>query len=247
MIEVHNLCKNYGPLKAVDGVSFSVGKGEILGLLGTNGAGKSTIMRILTCFMPPSSGAVRISGFDVVEHPHEARARIGYLPESAPSYREMRVHRFLEFAAEVKGVGRRERKGAVEKVIEDLSLSSVARRVIGNLSRGYRQRVALGQALVGDPEVLILDEPTVGLDPAQVVETRALIQSMAGKRTVILSTHILPEVSLTCQKVVILHQGKQVAWGSPQHLSTAFEGALAGEATLEEVFMRAISGAGRER
>lgn len=223
MIEAEELTKHYGAVLAVDRVSFSVEQGQILGLLGTNGAGKSTIMRMLTCFFPPSSGTARVAGFDVRKSPIEARRRIGYLPESVPLYTEMRVRPFLRFVAEIKGLSGKDRDDAVERVIGEVGLEEMAKRLVGGLSRGYRQRVGLAQAMVGDPEVLILDEPTVGLDPSQVVGIRDLVRSLAEKRTVILSTHILPEVSVTCQKVVIIHQGRLMAWGDPAKMSTRFE------------------------
>jgi len=240
MIEVEHLCKQYGATRAVDDVSFSVGRGEILGLLGANGAGKTTIMRILTCFCPPTSGAARVAGFDVVTSSMDARRRIGYMPESVPLYRDMKVRPFLRFAAQIKGLSSARRDQAVEEAIGKAGLGRVAQRIVGNLSRGYRQRVGLAQAIVANPEILILDEPTAGLDPAQVVGFRELIRAMAGKTTIILSTHILPEVAVTCQKVVILHRGKVVAWGEPQHLHTKLKvsGRVAvtvGGASAEEI------------
>ncbi len=222
MIEVERISKRYGPSWAVRDVSFRVERGEILGLLGANGAGKTTIMRMLTGFIPPTEGAARIAGFDVVRQPLEARRRVGYLPESVPLYREMKVRPFLRFVADIKGLPSAAAPRAADQAIEELNLGAVANRIVGNLSRGYRQRVGIAQALVGDPEVVILDEPTVGLDPAQVVETRALIRGMTGRRAVVLSTHILPEVAATCGRVVILNRGAVVAWGDPRHLSAEF-------------------------
>ena len=213
MIEVQNLTKHYGTLTAIRDVSFSVAPGEIVGFLGPNGAGKSTAMRILACFMPASSGSARVAGFDVFRESMEVRKRIGYLPENVPLYTDMRVAPYLDFVAEVKGVGRAERRGRVAEVMERCLITDVQNRLIGKLSKGYRQRVGLAQAIVSDPGVLILDEPTIGLDPRQITEIRALIKSFAGKHTVILSTHILPEVSMVCGGVVIINKGSIVAQG----------------------------------
>jgi ABC-2 type transport system ATP-binding protein len=213
MIEVQSLTKHYGPVTAIRDVSFSVAPGAIVGFLGPNGAGKSTTMRILSCFMPASSGTARVAGYDVFRDSLEVRKRIGYLPESVPLYGEMRVASYLDFVAEVKGVGRSERRRRVAEVMERCLIADVQNRLIGKLSKGYRQRVGLAQAIVHDPEVLILDEPTIGLDPKQITEIRALIKSFAGKHTVILSTHILPEVSMVCGGVVIINNGAIVAQG----------------------------------
>src|SRR5882724_10440575 len=204
MIEVDHLTKSYGLVAAIRDVSFSVSPGQIVGFLGPNGAGKSTTMRILACFMPASSGAARVAGYDVFQQSMEVRRRIGYLPENVPLYTEMRVASYLEFVAEVKGVGRGERRRLV---------ADVQNRLIGKLSKGYRQRVGIAQAIVSDPEVLILDEPTIGLDPKQITEIRSLIKSLAGQHTVILSTHILPEVSMVCGAVIIINKGAIVAQG----------------------------------
>ncbi len=213
MIEVQALTKDYGPVTAIRDVSFSVAPGEIVGFLGPNGAGKSTTMRILACFMPASSGSARVAGFDVFRESLEVRKRIGYLPESVPLYTDLRVAPYLDFVAEVKGVGRAERRRRVAEVMERCLITDVQNRLIGKLSKGYRQRVGLAQAIISDPEVLILDEPTIGLDPRQITEIRALIKSFAGKHTVILSTHILPEVSMVCSGVVIINEGSIVAQG----------------------------------
>jgi ABC-2 type transport system ATP-binding protein len=213
MIEVQNLTKHYGPVTAIRDVSFSVTPGEIVGFLGPNGAGKSTTMRILSCFMPASGGTARVAGYDVFRESMEVRKRIGYLPESVPLYNEMRVAPYLDFVAEVKGVGRAERRRRVADTMERCLISDVQNRFIGTLSKGYRQRVGLAQAIVSDPHVLILDEPTIGLDPRQIAEIRALIKSLAGEHTVILSTHILPEVSMVCNSVVIINRGTIVAQG----------------------------------
>jgi ABC-2 type transport system ATP-binding protein len=208
MIEVEGLTKVFGGRPVVDGVTFAVRKGEILGFLGPNAAGKTTTMRILTGFIPPTSGRARVAGFDVQDDPIEVKRRIGYLPEHPPLYREMLVRPFLRFVATIRGVPRKEIKGKVDRAIERCGLSSVAGRLIGLLSKGFQQRVGLAQAILHDPEVLILDEPTVGLDPSQIREIRDLIKSFAGEHTVILSTHILPEVAMTCGRVLIIKEGK---------------------------------------
>jgi ABC-2 type transport system ATP-binding protein len=213
MIEVQNLTKSYGPIAAITDVSFGIERGDIVGFLGPNGAGKSTTMRILACFMPATSGRARVAGYDVFEQSMEVRRRIGYMPESVPLYTDMRVARYLDFVAEVKGVGRAERKRRVADVMDRCLIADMQNRLIGKLSKGYRQRVGLAQAIVSDPEVLILDEPTIGLDPKQITEIRALIKSLAGQHTVILSTHILPEVSMVCQGVIIINKGSIVAQG----------------------------------
>jgi ABC-2 type transport system ATP-binding protein len=213
MIEVQNLTKHYGPVTAIRDVSFSVTPGEIVGFLGPNGAGKSTTMRILSCFMPANGGTARVAGYDVFRDSMEVRKRIGYLPESVPLYNEMRVAPYLDFVAEVKGAGRAERRRQVADAMDRCLIADVQNRLIGTLSKGYRQRVGLAQAIVSDPHVLILDEPTIGLDPRQIAEIRALIKSLAGDHTVILSTHILPEVSMVCNSVVIINKGTIVAQG----------------------------------
>ena len=213
MIEVEHLTKNYGLVSAIRDVSFSVAPGQIVGFLGPNGAGKSTAMRILACFMPASSGAARVAGYDVFRESMEVRRRIGYLPESVPLYTDMRVAPYLDFVAEVKGVPRAERRRKVADVMDRCLVAEVQNRLIGKLSKGYRQRVGLAQAIVSDPEVLILDEPTIGLDPKQITEIRSLIKSLAGQHTVILSTHILPEVSILCDAVIIINKGAIVAQG----------------------------------
>jgi len=222
MIEVQNLTKHYGPLTAIRDVSFAVAPGEIVGFLGPNGAGKSTTMRILACFMPASTGSARVAGFDVFRESMEVRKRIGYLPESVPLYTDMRVAPYLDFVAEVKGVPRATRKKRVAEVMDRCLIADVQNRLIRNLSKGYRQRVGLAQAIVSDPHVLILDEPTIGLDPQQIAEIRSLIKSLAGEHTVILSTHILPEVSMVCSGVVIINRGSIVAQGPIDRLVEQF-------------------------
>jgi ABC-2 type transport system ATP-binding protein len=213
MIEVQNLTKHYGPVTAIRDVSFSVAPGAIVGFLGPNGAGKSTTMRILSCFMPASGGTATVAGYDVFRESMEVRRRIGYLPENVPLYGEMRVAPYLDFVAEVKGVPRGERRKRVADAMDRCGVADVQNGLIGKLSKGYRQRVGLAQAIVSDPQVLILDEPTIGLDPQQITEIRDLIKSLAGEHTVILSTHILPEVSMVCSAVVIINKGAVVAQG----------------------------------
>ncbi|HEU4371392.1 MAG TPA: ATP-binding cassette domain-containing protein [Methylomirabilota bacterium] len=222
MIEVQNLTKNYGPVTAIRDVTFNVAPGEIVGFLGPNGAGKSTTMRILACFMPASGGTARVAGFDVFRESMEVRRRIGYLPESVPLYGDMRVAPYLDFVAEVKGVPRSARKKRVAEVMDRCLIADVQNRLIRNLSKGYRQRVGLAQAIVSDPHVLILDEPTIGLDPRQIAEIRSLIKSLGGEHTVILSTHILPEVSMLCSGVVIINRGGIVAQGPIDRLVEQF-------------------------
>jgi len=224
MIEVTNISKLFGQVMAVKDVSFEVANGETLGFLGPNGAGKTTTMRILTGFFPPTSGTVRVGGKDVFEESLAVRRLIGYLPENVPVYGDMPVTDYLNFVAEVKGLGRAARKKAVGEAIENCGLEPVAGRMIRKVSKGFRQRVGLAQALVGDPDLLILDEPTIGLDPQQISEIRSLIKSFSGKKTIILSTHILPEVSMTCDRVVIIRDGRVVATGKPDELSAEMSG-----------------------
>jgi len=224
MIDVQQVTRFYGRVVAVDDVSFQVDKGEILGFLGPNAAGKTTTMRILTTYLPATSGTVKVAGFDVHEQSMEVRKRIGYLPENPPLYQEMRVRDFLDFVAKIKGVDPRERKKAVTETMGKTGIDNVSNRVIKKLSKGYKQRVGLAQALVHNPEVLILDEPTVGLDPKQIIEVRELIKSLAGTHTIILSTHILPEVSQTCERVVIINKGRVVAEDTPENLTTKLAG-----------------------
>jgi len=219
MIKVENLTKTYGQQRAVDDISFSVDRGEVLGFLGPNGAGKTTLMRILTCFFPPTSGKASVAGYDCFADSLEVRTRIGYLPERVPLYEDMTVKDYLAFVAGIKGTAARDIKVEVARTMADCNIDSVANKLIHDLSRGYRQRVGLAQALVNDPDILILDEPTVGLDPKQIKEIRKLIKELAGKRTVILSTHILPEVSMICGRVIIINDGKLVANDTPENLT----------------------------
>jgi ABC-2 type transport system ATP-binding protein len=222
MIQVEHLTKRYGPVTAIQDVSFQVDKGLIVGFLGPNGAGKSTTMKILSCFMPATDGTARVAGYDVFSQSMEVRRRIGYMPENAPLYSDLPVAAYLDFVAEIKGVGRATRRARVAEVMERCFVADMRDRLIGRLSKGYRQRVGLAQALLGDPEVLILDEPTIGLDPRQITEIRALIRSLAGQHTVILSTHILPEVSMVCDGVVIINRGRIVAQGTQSELVAQF-------------------------
>jgi ABC-2 type transport system ATP-binding protein len=224
MIEVQQLTKRYGPTLAVSDVSFEVRKGEVLGFLGPNGAGKTTTMRVITGYLPPSSGRVTVAGRDVVEESLEARKHVGYLPENPPVYTDMRVNEYLAFVGRIKGVSRRELRSRVREASERCAITDVQSRQIGKLSRGYRQRVGLAQALIHNPDVLVLDEPTAGLDPKQIIETRELIRRLSGQHTVVLSTHILPEVSKTCDRVVVINAGKVVAVGTPEELTRRLQG-----------------------
>ncbi len=219
MIEVQNLSKSYGGTVAIQSLNFQVNKGEVVGFLGPNGAGKSTTMKIITGFMAPTSGVAKVSGFDVFENPIEVKKRIGYLPETPPVYMDMKVRDYLRYVAELKGVEKAKLGKNVAHVIEKTQLGSVEKRLIHNLSKGFRQRVGIAQALVSDPEVLILDEPTVGLDPKQVAEIRDLIKELRGHHTIILSTHILPEVQATCERIIIINKGQIVAQESLSNLS----------------------------
>jgi ABC-2 type transport system ATP-binding protein len=218
MIEVSDLTKRYAGHTAVSKISFTVGRGEIVGLLGSNGAGKSTTMRILSCFLPATSGTARVAGFDVFTQADEVRRRIGYMPENNPLYPEMRVREYLKFRARLKGLGRKKSRERVDVVTEQCGLTDVTRKIIGTLSKGYRQRVGLADALVHEPELIILDEPTIGLDPNQIRSVRQLIRSLGGAHTVLISTHILPEVEMTCGRVLILHEGKILASDTLQKL-----------------------------
>jgi ABC-2 type transport system ATP-binding protein len=233
MVEVRGLTKYYGEFRAIQNVSFTAQQGEILGLLGPNGAGKTTTMRIVTGFMPATEGTAVVEGFDVSTEAQEARRRIGYLPENPPLYHDMTVSSYLKFVGRIKGVKRSELAGALDRVLEKCFLTDVASRIVGRLSKGYRQRVGLAGALIHNPPVLILDEPTIGLDPRQIIEIRGLIKELATDRTVILSTHILPEVSQICGKVVIINEGTVVVEKKLKELAQG--------ASLEEVFLRYIS------
>jgi ABC-2 type transport system ATP-binding protein len=224
VIEVQHLSKRYGPVAAVSDVSFRVERGEILGFLGPNGAGKTTTMRILTGYIPATEGKAIVAGFDVFDQPIEAKRRTGYLPETPPLYPDMSVIEYLGFVAKVKGVPGGERRQRIQQVMERTRIADMANRLCGRLSKGYRQRVGLAQALIHNPDVLILDEPTAGLDPKQIIETRELIKQLAGDHTIILSTHILPEVAQTCQRVVIINKGKVVAIDTPDNLTARLRG-----------------------
>lgn len=218
MIEVSNLTKRYAGHTAVRDISFTVGKGEIVGLLGSNGAGKSTTMRILSCFLPATSGTARVAGFDVFTESDEVRRRIGYMPENNPLHPEMRVREYLKFRARLKGLSRRRSRDRVDAVTEQCGLKDVTKKIIGQLSKGFRQRVGLADALVHEPELIILDEPTIGLDPKQIRSVRQLIKDLGKRHTVLISTHILPEVEMTCNRVVILHEGRILAADTPENL-----------------------------
>jgi ABC-2 type transport system ATP-binding protein len=224
MIEVSNLTKRYAGRTAVSDISFHVARGEIVGLLGPNGAGKSTTMRILSCFMPATSGTVRVAGFDVFHQSDEVRRRIGFMPENNPLYPEMRVREYLKFRARLKGLGWRKSRERVDTVMEQCGLTDVQKRIVGQLSKGYRQRVGLADALVHEPELIILDEPTIGLDPNQIRSVRQLIKSLAGKHTVLISTHILPEAEMMCSRMLIMFDGKILAADTPENLQRLMAG-----------------------
>ena len=224
MIEVENLTKNYSGFRAVQGISFQVNRGEIVGFLGPNGAGKSTTMKVLSCYLPPTDGKIRIAGFDVVNDSIEVRRRIGYMPENVPLYTDMRVNEFLRFRAELKRVARGKVRERVETVKELCSLKDVENKIIGTLSKGYRQRVGLADAMVHDPDLLILDEPTIGLDPNQIRAVRDLIKDLGQHHTILLSTHILSEVELTCNRVLVINRGKIEASDTPANLTKLVRG-----------------------
>lgn len=238
MIKVENLVKYYADFQALHDLSFEVGKGKILGFLGPNGAGKTTTMRIITGFMPATSGTVLVDGYDVFTSPLEVKSRIGYLPEIPPLYPEMRVVGYLEFIAKLKGVPRAKIRERVEDVVESCGLKEKYRALVRSLSKGYRQRLGLAQALVHNPPVLILDEPTIGLDPRQIIEIREMIRGLKKDRTVILSTHILAEVTMICDEVLIIHKGKKVAHDSLSAITSQFN--------LEEAFLKLVEEAERE-
>jgi len=224
VIEAEHLTKKYGPVTAVDDISFKVNKGEILGFLGPNGAGKTTTMRILTCFLSATSGTVKVAGYDVFEESIEVRRRVGYMPESPPLYPELTVDSYLNFVAKIKGIPNSKIKKRIDEIKEITKITDKSNSIIKTLSKGYRQRVGLAQALIHNPEILILDEPTAGLDPKQIIETRQLIKSLAGEHTIILSTHILPEVSMTCERIIIIDRGKLVAMDTPENLDRRLRG-----------------------
>src|SRR2546428_5710250 len=232
MIRVQEITKKYARNLAVDHISFEVQKGEIVGFLGPNGAGKTTTMRMLTCFLPPTSGTATVAGFDVLEQPLEIKKRIGYLPETPPLYPEMRTVEYLTFVGKLKGLSGSELRQRIDSVCERCAITDVKSKLLGKLSKGYRQRVGLAQAIIHNPEVLILAEPTAGLDPKQINETRELIRSLAGNHTIILSTHILPEVEQTCEKVIIINKGRLVATDSVSNLQSRARGV---ESMLVEV------------
>jgi ABC-2 type transport system ATP-binding protein len=224
MIEVSGLVKRFGNVLAIDGVTFKVQKGEILGFLGPNAAGKTTTMRILTCFMPASAGTATVAGYDVFKDSLEVRKRVGYMPENVPLYPEMKVKDYLDFMAELRGLSGEAKTKSINSSIEKTAIGDVQNRIVGHLSKGFKQRVGLAQTLLGDPEVLVLDEPTVGLDPRQIIEVRELIKSLAGSHTVILSTHILPEAAHVCSRITIINNGKIVAEDTPENLTARLRG-----------------------
>lgn len=224
MIEVAGLTKRYAGRTAVSNISFTVRRGEIVGLLGPNGAGKSTTMRILSCYLPATSGTVRVAGLDVFQQSNEVRRRIGYMPENNPLYYDMRVREYLKFRARLKGLGLKRSRQRTDIVMEQCSLTDVSRRIIGQLSKGYKQRVGLADALVHEPELIILDEPTIGLDPNQIRSVRQLIKSLGQSHTVLISTHILPEVEMTCNRLVIMYEGKILAADTPENLQRLMSG-----------------------
>jgi len=235
MIEVENVTKEFGSVTALKGVSFRVERGQAVGLLGPNGAGKTTIMRVLTCFFPPSTGVAKVCGMDVIRHSLDIRRRTGYFLESAPLYVTMSVSDFLFFVCGVKGVKRSHRKNEVSEAIELCGLQHVGNRLIGNLSKGYKQRVGLAQALINQPQVLILDEPTIGLDPEQVFGIRKLIKVLAGERTILLSSHILSEVSMLCNKIIVVNKGRTIAEDTSKNLNTILQGNVLTKVQIEGV------------
>src|SRR3954447_25604069 len=227
MIKVEGLTKRYARNVAVDNISFEVEKGQIVGFLGPNGAGKTTTMRVLTCFLPPTSGTANVAGYDVIEQPMEVKKRIGYLPETPPVYPEMEVSEYLNFVGRLKGIPSADIGRRVDEVIGRCAVGDVRNKLIGKLSKGYRQRVGIAQAIIHNPDVLILDEPTSGLDPKQIIEIRELLRQLAGEHTIILSTHILPEVEHSCERVIIISQGKLVAIDSVANLTNRLRGSEA--------------------
>lgn len=248
MIEVHDLVKTYGPTRAVNGISFEIPKGEVVGFLGPNGAGKTTTMRVLTCYLPADSGRATVAGHDVFSDSVEVRRRIGYLPESAPIYLDMGIVEYLEWVASMRGMDRRVTQQRIRRMVEVCGLGPMIQKDIGQLSKGYRQRVGLAATLIHDPDVLVLDEPTTGLDPNQIIEIRQLIREIGREKTVILSTHILPEVEATCDRVLIINSGRIVASGTPAELTRAAAGestarvSVRASATEVEPALRALPG-----
>ncbi|HOM02305.1 MAG TPA: ATP-binding cassette domain-containing protein [Acetivibrio sp.] len=248
MIEIQNLTKKYGQIVAVDNLNFTVEKGEILGFLGPNGAGKSTTMNMITGYLPSTEGTVKVAGYDIAEQPNEVKKRIGYLPENPPLYTDMTVDEYLNFVSELKSVEKSKRKQQISDITEMLRIGDVRKRLIRNLSKGYKQRVGFAQALIGSPEVLILDEPTVGLDPNQILEVRNVIKDLRKEHTIILSTHIMQEVSAVCERIVIINKGKIVAVDTPENLSKAisdnlrFTIKIAGEKSSVIGALRAVDG-----
>ncbi len=234
MIEANNLSRRYGDFTAVDGVSFTVGEGEIVGMLGPNGAGKTTTLRMLTGFLPPTSGQVRVAGHDLLAEPREARRQLGYLPENLALYPEMRVDEFLAYRARLEGMSRGDARSAIAEVTDRCLIEDVRHQIIGTLSKGYRQRLGLATAILHRPRVLVLDEPTVGLDPSQIVAIRDLIRELGRERTLLLSTHILPEVDLLCQRVLIIDRGRIVAEGTPEALRERWRGNTVLKVTLKD-------------
>lgn len=248
MIEIQNLTKKYGQIKAVNDISFTVNKGEIVGFLGPNGAGKSTTMNIITGFIPSTSGTVKVCGFDIMEQPKEVKKRIGYLPELPPLYMDMTVSEYLTFVSELKSLDKKKAKSQLADIMELVKITNVKERLVKNLSKGYKQRVGLAQSLIGSPEVLVLDEPTVGLDPKQIIEIRNLIKALGKEHTIILSSHILPEVSAVCERVVIINKGKIAAIDTPENLSkglstaTKFSVRIAGPKSAVQNTLKGIYG-----
>jgi ABC-2 type transport system ATP-binding protein len=248
MIEVQSLTKRYGRHTAVDGLTFKVEKGEILGFLGPNGAGKTTTMRVLTCYLPPTEGTARVAGYDVFEQPLEVKKRVGYCPETPPLYPDLAVDEYLHFCAKIKGVPAATRAAKVDDAMGKTRLGDVRSTLIGKLSKGYRQRVGLAAAILHNPDVLILDEPTAGLDPKQIIETRDLIKGLGGDHTIVLSTHILPEVSMTCGRILIINKGRVVAEDTPDNLTHRLKGAgtlrleVRGEGPALEDALKAVPG-----
>lgn len=232
MIDVQGLTRYYGEKRAISDVSFNVQEGEIVGLLGPNAAGKTTTMRILTCYMPPTSGTAKVAGFDILENSMDVRRIVGYLPENPPLYTDMTVTDYLTFVTKIKGIEKSKQKSEVDSVIEKAAIGDVQNRVIGKLSKGFKQRVGLAQSLLNNPKIVILDEPTVGLDPKQIIEIRELIKNLRGEHTVILSSHILPEIEQTCERVVIINNGIVVAEDTPDNLTSRLKG---GERTILQV------------